>query len=59
MKGKMPRWNYTCHDNGGGSQSFSVAAKDHLSAVSKAEAKARKKAKGDITSWDCHLRLMF
>lgn len=49
----MYSFNFFCIDNGGGRQAFVVKAKDKSEAIMKGLKKADKKAKGDITSWDC------
>lgn len=46
-------FNFRCIDNGGYRQFFKVKAKDKQTAIDKAFKKARKAAKGDITSWEC------
>ena len=55
----MYTFHFTCNDNGGKFQGFTVKAKDKTEAIRKAFKKAEKNAKGDITSWDCRLQLMF
>lgn len=59
----MASTNYTfafsCRDNGGKYQHFDVKARDRFSAEKKAFEKARKNAAGDITSWDCKLKMIF
>ena len=54
----MYKWTFTVRDNGGFYQCFSVKAKDKTSAINKGFEKAKKNAKGDITSWDCKLCLV-
>ena len=53
----MAKWQFTAKDNGGGYQTFTVTADDKTAAINKGFEKARKKAKGDITTWDCKLRI--
>lgn len=55
MKGY--KWNFSCRDNGGKRQFFTVTASSKPEAIEKAMQKARKHAAGDITGWDCSLRL--
>ena len=53
---KSYKWDFSCRDNGGKFQYFQVSANDKTTAIKKGFEKARKNSKGDITSWDCHLR---
>lgn len=52
----MTKWNFSCRDNGGKYQHFTVAAKSKPEAIEKAIQKAKKQAAGDITTWNCNLR---
>jgi hypothetical protein len=54
----MAKWTLTCNDNGGKFQCFDVVAKDKTTAIKKGLERARKKAKGDIINWNCHLKSM-
>ena len=50
-------WDFTCRDNGGKFQYFSVKANDKTEAIKKAFEKARKSAAGDIGyDWTCKLK---
>lgn len=53
--------NYTFHfyfmDNSGYRANFKIKANSKLAAIDKGFLKARKMAKGDITSWECKLIL--
>ena len=51
----MAKWNFTCNDNGGKRQSFTVTASDKQTAINKGFEKARKNANGDINAWNCRL----
>lgn len=53
----MAKWGFSCTDNGGKRQGFTVTAKDYHEAIKKAFERARKNAKGDIIHWDCHLNM--
>lgn len=53
----MAKWQFTARDNGGKVQTFTVAANDKTAAIKKGFEKAKKKAAGDITVWDCRLRI--
>ena len=44
---------FTCRDNGGKYQSFTVSAADKTAAITKGLTRARKNAKGDFNTWDC------
>lgn len=55
MKQVKPKWSFSCIDNGGKRQHFSVTAPDKQSAIKKAMEKANKQAAGDITSWNLEL----
>ena len=49
------KFTFTCKDNGGKYQCFTIYAPDKATAITKGLAKARKNAKGDFTTWRCHL----
>ena len=53
----IPRWRFTCTDNGGKRQSFIIRAKSKTEAIEKGFQRARKNAAGDIdpASWHCAL----
>ena len=51
----MAVWGYSCIDNGGKRQFFKVTASSKIEAIKKGSTRAKKKAAGDITSWDCYL----
>ena len=51
----LPTWSFTCIDNGGKRQSLKIKAADKQTAINKGFEKARKEAKGDITTWGCSL----
>lgn len=53
------KWRFTCMDNGGKRQSFTVKAQTKDEAIRKSFEKAKKNAKGDIMpdSWHCALIL--
>lgn len=55
----MYKFQFSCIDNGGYRQNFVVKASNKQAAIDKAFTKARKHAKGDITSWECKLALGF
>lgn len=48
----MYSFTFSCVDNGGGRQTFTVKAKDKSDAISKGLKKAEKRAKGDIYNWN-------
>ena len=52
----MAKWYFSAHDNGGKFQSFTVTAGSKPEAIDKGLEKAKKKAAGDITTWNCSLR---
>lgn len=53
-------WEFSCHDNGGKRQFFTVKASSKTEAITKAFEKAKKNAAGDIGwNWECRLRNMF
>lgn len=56
---RMYTFHFSCRDNGGKFQAFTVKAKDKTEAIRKGFKKADKNAKGDIISWDCRLQLVF
>ena len=51
----MAKWNFSCIDNGGKHQHFTVKASSKPEAIEKAFRKAEKAAAGDIISWHCPL----
>ena len=52
----MAKWSFSCSDNGGKKQFFTVTAPDKPTAIEKAFQKAKKNAKGDIyPHWECRL----
>ena len=55
----MYKWSYTCRDNGGKYQCFTVKAATKHEAIKKGAERARKHAAGDITTWDCKLIMVF
>lgn len=52
----MAKWVFHCIDNGGKHQAIIVAANDKPTAIKLAFEKAKVKARGDITSWNCSLK---
>lgn len=50
---------FSCIDNGGKRQSFTVKAPNKQKAIEKGFTKARKNAAGDFTSWNCKLSSYF
>lgn len=52
----MYKFTFTCRDNGGKFQNFTVKAASKTAAIDAGFKKARKKAAGDITTWDCRLQ---
>ena len=52
----MAKWYFSARDNGGKFQTFTVTAASKLEAIDKGLQKAKKKAAGDITNWNCSLR---
>ena len=52
---RMAKWDFSCIDNGGKRQAFTIVADDKTTAIRTALEKARKSAKGDITNWNCKL----
>ena len=52
----MAKWYFSARDNGGKFQNFTVTAATKPEAIDKGIEKAKKKAAGDITSWNCSLR---
>jgi hypothetical protein len=52
----MSKWSFTCRDNGGKFQALTISAGNKTDAINKGFEKARKTAKGDITSWNCSLK---
>ena len=55
----MHKWSFYCNDNGGSKQMFVVSAKGKTDAIKKGFERAKKNARGDITSWECRLRLTY
>ena len=56
----MYTWSFSCSDNGGFRQCFTVKARSKDEAIKKGFARARKHARGDIgPTWECRLVLMF
>lgn len=56
----MYNFTFTCRDNGGKYQCFTVKAKDKSEAIKKGMEKAKKKAAGDICgNWDCRMQPIF
>lgn len=51
-------WSFSCMDNGGKLQAFTVKAPDKQSAIEKGMARAKRHAAGDITTWHCSLSLI-
>ena len=51
----MAKWDFTCIDNGGKHQHFTVKAPSKTVAIEKAFQRAIKHAAGDIISWSCSL----
>lgn len=52
----MAKWTFTARDNGGRFQVLTITAKDKPEAITKGHEKAKKKATGDIISWNCSLK---
>lgn len=50
------RFTFTCIDNGGFRQCFTIRAMDKKEAITKGLAKARRNAKGDLNNWDCRMQ---
>ena len=56
----MAKWIFTCNDNAGKYQSFTVTAQSKQEAILKAMIKAKKAAAGDITyNWSIRLKQVF
>lgn len=54
----MAKWSFSCVDNGGKRQAFTVIASSKQEAEKKAFLRAKKHAAGDIGySWQCKLVL--
>lgn len=51
----MAKWYFIAVDNGGKHQCITVKASDKTEAIKKGFEVARKKAAGDITTWNCRL----
>lgn len=51
----MAKWSFTCIDNGGKHQHITVQSASKPEAIQKAWNKAKAKAAGDITNWNCTL----
>lgn len=52
-------FSFTCQDNGGKRQAFTVKAASKQAAIDKAFRRAEKAARGNITTWDCRLQPSF
>lgn len=60
MKSNNYKFQFSCIDNGGKRQCFTVSAKSKDEAIKKAFIKARKNAAGEISPhWDCKLITLF
>lgn len=55
----MAKWTFTCNDNGGRYQAFTVKAATKQEAIFKAMLKAKKAAAGDVISWNCRLKQVY
>lgn len=53
------KFYFSCIDNSGKRQHFIVSAGNKPDAIKAGLTKARKYAKGDITSWNCNLQVTF
>lgn len=51
------KFDFSCIDNSGKRQAFTVKAESKPEAIKKALVKAQKQAAGDIYSWNCKLCL--
>ena len=51
----MYKFNFSCVDNGGKRQSFTVKANNKMAAIDAGLKRARKNAAGDIYGWTCKL----
>lgn len=52
----MAKWTFTARDNGGKHQVITITAGSKLEAIEKGIRRAKKKAAGDITTWNCNLK---
>lgn len=52
----MAKWDFTTRDNGGKFQYFVVSAPTKPDAITKGMEKAKRKADGDIITWNCKLK---
>jgi len=53
---KLATWFFHITDNGGGHHNFTIKAASKQEAIDKGFARAKKKAKGDLSAhWDCRL----
>lgn len=55
----MAKWTFCCIDNSGKCQSLIVKANDKPTAIKLAFEKAKEKARGDITSWNCCIKQVY
>lgn len=53
---EMSKWTYTARDNGGKYQVITVTANSKPEAIEKGFQRAKRKAAGDITIWECRLK---
>lgn len=53
----MAKWSFSCMDNGGKRQAFTIKADDKTTAIKTGFTKAEKAAKGDIITWNCKLSI--
>lgn len=53
---RSAEWIFTCFDNGGKRQYFTVSAPDKSTAAHKGLIRARRNAAGDVTRWECKLK---
>lgn len=52
----MAKWTFTTLDNGGKRQTITITASNKPEAIEKGFNKAKIKAAGDITTWNCTLK---
>ena len=50
------KWLFTCTDNSGKCQHFTVAAPDKITATRKGRERAKRNAAGDVIRWECTLK---
>lgn len=50
------KWLFTCTDNGGKNQCFTVSAPDKITATRKGRERAERNAAGNVTRWECTLK---